>query len=288
MGMKLPVFRRKTSKKLKKAIHVEESAKLCFIKTKIPGFDRMFERGIPCGSSTIVSGGPGTGKTLLCLHLLYHEALEGGDCVYLSLEEAPSRLKRHMERFNFDISEVSRDKLSIFLKAGKGRLVLKRLEPIAIARSVEALLEKASGELPVDLGVLLDLIPPTFNPRMVVLDSISAMETAFSGRVEQYRIYIEQLFRYFEKLGTTSFLITETEEAPVRFSKTGVEEFLADGIIALYNYRAGRERARGIEIVKMRGEWHSTKLAEMIITKRGLVVLPNSKKTNNLIKRQGG
>ena len=155
-------------------------------------------------------------------------------------------------------------------------MAIRRLEPIAIARSVEAMLEKAAGRLPVDINIVLDLIPSGYNPYMVALDSISAMETAFSGRIEQYRIYIEQLFRYFETLGVTSFLVTETVEAPHKFSKTGVEEFLADGIIALYNFRAGKGRTRGIEVVKMRGNSHSSFVAPLKITKHGLVVSPEA------------
>jgi len=155
-------------------------------------------------------------------------------------------------------------------------MAIRRLEPIAIARSVEAMLEKAAGRLPVDINIVLDLIPSGYNPYMLALDSISAMETAFSGRIEQYRIYIEQLFRYFEKLNVTSFLVTETVESPHKFSKTGVEEFLADGIIALYNFRTGKGRMRGIEVVKMRGNSHSSFVAPLQITKRGLAVSPEA------------
>ena len=194
----------------------------------------------------------------------------------MTLEEAPSRLKSHLENFGFDIKETKHDENTIYLRASKGKLAIKRLEPIEIARSVEAMLEKAAGRLPVDIDIVLDLIPPGFNTYMLALDSISAMETAFSGRIEQYRIYIEQLFRYFEKLGVTSFMVTETVEAPHKFSKTGVEEFLADGIIALYNFRTGKGRMRGIEVVKMRGNAHSSFVAPLQITKRGLVVSPEA------------
>ena len=51
------------------------------------------------------------------------------------------------------------------------------------------------------------------------------------------RIYIEQLFRFLEGSGATSFLITETEQIPKIFSRSGVEEFLADGVIVLYNLK---------------------------------------------------
>ncbi|MEA1904928.1 MAG: ATPase domain-containing protein [Candidatus Hadarchaeota archaeon] len=275
MGIKIKVSRRKKSRPRKRKKRAEKKGMepKNVVKTEIPGLDQLFlSGGLVKGSSILVSGGPGTCKTIFCLQTLYNAASKGHDCVYLTLEEAPSRLKSHMEDFGFNVKETKRDENAIYLRANKGRIAIKRLEPIGIARSVEAMLEKASGRLPVDINIVLELIPPGFNPHMLALDSISAMETAFSGRIEQYRIYIEQLFRYFEKLNTTSFLVTETVEAPYKYSKTGVEEFLADGIVAFYYFRAGQSRLRGVEVVKMRGNSHSSFVAPLTISEHGLVV----------------
>ena len=66
MGMKLPIFRRKSPKRVKKAVKevtgVKKSEKPFhgFLKTKIPDFDDLFKRDIPKGASVIVSGGPST------------------------------------------------------------------------------------------------------------------------------------------------------------------------------------------------------------------------------------
>lgn len=280
MGLKIKVSKpRKSTPPSKREKRTEKKGKNIkeVVKTGVPGFDQLLHSGgLLKGSSILVSGGPGTCKTIFCLQTLYNTAHKGHDCVYLTLEEAPERLKSHLEDFGFNIKETNRDANTIYLRASKGKIAIRRLEPIAIARSVEAMLEKASGRLPVDISIVLNLIPPGFNPYMLVLDSISAMETAFSGRIEQYRIYIEQLFRYFENLNVTSLLVTETVEAPHKFSKTGVEEFLADGITALYYFRAGRSRMRGVEIVKMRGNSHSSLVAPLHITKHGLVISPKS------------
>ena len=268
---------KRPKEKRKPAVKKPTAKEKEIVKIGIPGFNQLFLKGgIVRGISVLVAGGPGTCKTIFALQTLYNAACEGHDCVYLTLEESPARLLNHLLDFGFEVNEMKREGDSIFLRAGQGKLVLKRLEPISIARAVEALLEKASGRLPVDVGVVLDLIPQGFDPYMLALDSLSAMETAFSGRLEQYRIYIEQLFRYFETLNATSFLVTETEETSIRFSKTGVEEFLADGIIALYNYKAGVERIRAVEIVKMRGSSHSSHIVPLCITKHGLTVSPGA------------
>jgi len=248
-----------------------------WIRTGIAGFDNLIKNGIPEGSNVIIAGGPGCGKTIFCLQTLYNLACQGHDCVYLSMEERPERLKSHMLSFGFDVKEIKNEPNQIILSAkNSGMIALKRLQPIIIARSVEALLEKASGRLPLDIDVVLDFIPENFNPRLLALDSISAIETSFSGKLEQYRIYIEQLFRFFEELALTTFFITESSDAPYKFSKTGVEDFLADGIIVFYNFQGETERLRGVEIIKLRGTSHSQRIAPITISSEGINVFSGS------------
>jgi circadian clock protein KaiC len=118
------------------------------------------------------------------------------------------------------------------------------------------------------------IMPNDFKPDFVAIDSLTAIASAFTGKEDSYRIYIEQLFRFFEKLGSTNLLITETEQIPKIFSQTGVEEFLADGVIVFYNFKRGDVREKGIEVLKMRGENHQKKIVAMQITDTGIVVYP--------------
>jgi len=241
--------------------------------TGISGFDNLLVKGIPKGSNIIVAGGPGSGKTIFCLQTLYNKALEGKDCVFLSMEERPERLMDHLLEFGFKVKEIKREVNQIILKVnGKGRISLKRLQPIKLARSIEALLEKASGTLPIDIDLVLDFFPEDFDVSLLTLDSISAIETAFSGTRRQYRIYIEQLFRYFEHLDITTLMITESTNAPHQFSNTGVEEFLADGIFVFYNFQGVKKRTRGAEVYKLRGAAHSQKIVPMEITSDGIII----------------
>ncbi len=98
------------------------------------------------------------------------------------------------------------------------------------------------------------LFSNNFKPDFVVIDSLSAIASAFIGKEENYRIYIEQLFILLEEIGATSFLISESTDAATKLSATGVEEFLADGVIVLYNIKRGNFRENALEILKMRGQ----------------------------------
>jgi len=252
---------KKMMKELKKK-KIEKAVVSEWVKTGVPGFDELFEKGIPKGSAVLVAGGAGSGKTIFCLQALEYNASHGKKCVYMSFEESEERLTSHMKNFGWDAEKL--------IKADQ--LKIQRFSPFDITRSVDAMLAKEKGELLIDIDPVI--LPEGFKPDMIVLDSLTAVASAFTGREDSYRIYIEQLFRFFEKIGCTSFLITETKQIPEIFSSTGVEEFLADGVIVLYNIKRGNIKESAIEVLKMRGEKHQKKIVAMQITGKGLVVYP--------------
>ena len=232
------------------------------VKTEVPGFDELFEYGIPKGSSVLISGGAGSGKTIFCLQTLINKSNEGKKCFYMSFEESEVRLIEHMEEFGWNPKELIK----------KGRLKVQRMNPFDITRNVDALLAKQKGELLIDIDPVI--MPIEFKPDFVVIDSLTAIASAFTGKEDSYRVYIEQVFLFFEKIGATTFLITETQEVPEIFSQTGVEEFLADGVIVFYNIKKGDIRESEIEVLKMRGEKHQKKIVAMTISNSGITVYP--------------
>ncbi len=244
------------------------------VKTRIQGFDELFEGGIPQGNNILVSGGPGTGKTIFCLQTLFKAVSSGRHCLYITFEEPPENLVKHMEKFGWGIDKVVRKENLWKVKTAAGSLIINELSPFRIARSVEGLLAKEEGKLHIEMDNLPELIPSFFDPYLIAMDSISALESAFTGKPESYRIYIEQLFRLFQDEGSTNFLITETEEAPSKFSKTGVEEFLADGVFVFYYLKKKGSRIRAVEILKLRGANHRSEIVPFSITGSGLEVYP--------------
>ena len=261
-----PSFKSEHIKEVMKAIKnipdVERKGVKNFVKTGIEGFDELLEKGIPQGSSVLLAGGTGSGKTIFGLQLVNYHASHGENCLYMSFEESESRLTDHMKDFGWDPDKLQKN----------GFLKILRVSPFDITRSVDALLMKAKGELLIEVDPVI--LPDNFKPDFVVVDSLSAIASAFTGKDDSYRIYIEQLFRFFEKLGATSFLITETEQVPTIFSTTGVEEFLADGVVVLYSIKRGNVRENAIEVLKLRGAKHDKKIVAMQITSEGVVVYP--------------
>jgi len=231
------------------------------IKIGIPGFDELVDKGVPKGFSILFSGGCGTGKTIFCLHSMKYACSKGEKCLYISFEESPERLKQHMRNFGWKPDEYEE----------KGLMKIKRLDSFSVSRDVEALFHKAKGELLIEKE-MLDLIPSGFKPDRIFIDSITALAVAFAQREEAYRFYMEQLFRYLEKLETSCFLISETEEAPDKLSISGVEEFLADGVFVFYNVRKGSSRQRALEVLKLRGTPHLNRIVPFDIMNKGISI----------------
>ncbi len=236
-----------------------------YIKTGITGFDELIQEGIPQGSCVLLCGGAGTGKTTFSLQILNNSAEKGEKCLYLTFEEEPAKLRSHMKNYGWDPVKLEK----------QGLLRIKKMQAFEISRCVEALLAKASGELIINIDELDGIIPNDFRPDKIVLDSLSAVSAAFIGKEEGYRIYIDQLFTMFKDIGATSFLISEVEENTSKYTKSGVEEFLADGVFVLYNLRQKNVRIQAIEIIKIRGTDFQKKIVPFkIIAKKGIVVFP--------------
>ena len=235
-----------------------------YVLTGIPGFDALLDQGIPKGTSVLIAGGTGTGKTIFCLQTLFNAAKNGEKCIYLSFEESEERLKKHMTDFGWNWQELEK----------KGLLKIVRKEPFSMTASIEAMLAKAKGELLIDINEVLEIIPKGFEPSIIAIDSITAIAAAFGKKEEGYRIFIEQLFKYFESLKVTSLFISETEQMPTIFSSSGTEEFLADGVIVLYAIKQGNIRENAIEVLKIRGAKHQKKIVAMQITDKGIEVYP--------------
>ncbi|RLG14473.1 MAG: hypothetical protein DRN66_01935 [Candidatus Nanohalarchaeota archaeon] len=248
---------------------MEKEIKRRKFRTGIPGFDELFREGIPEGNAILVEGGPGSGKTVFCLHVAINACKRGKKVLYMSFEEPKDRLKSHINAFGWDSEKYEK----------KGLLMIKRFNALDVARSVEALLSEAKRELLIDIQPVL--IPRGFEPDIVCLDSLSSISSAFSGEEARFRIYMEQLFRHLENTNTTSFLIRETPNpahiGAIVSEKGEAVSFLSDGIIVLYNiiYSTGN-RGRAIEILKMRGEDIDRRIVEVrIVNKKGFVVTPN-------------
>jgi len=238
------------------------------LKTNISGFDNLFsEGGIPKGNSILVAGGPGTGKSIFCRQICYNLVSKGKKCMYVSFEENNDRIIRSMEYFGWDIKKYIEN----------GILLIQKINPLDILRMKFGSIGGSGSATELSYKIKPLVIPKDFQPEVIAVDSLSAIIAASITKDKNYRVYLQQLFSFFEETGATSFLITETDPIPTRYSETGIEEFLADGIIVLYNLQKKDIRENAIEILKMRYSKHQKKIVLMEITDKGIKVHPDKR-----------
>ena len=246
--------------------YVEGTKEEWILKTNIQGFDELFaENGIPKGNSVLVAGGTGTGKSTFCRQICNNLVSIGKNCMYVSFEESIERIKKSMSAFGWDAQK----------QIDEGHLLIQKINPLDILRMKFGSISGSGSATEISYKIKPLIIPKGFHPEVIVVDSLTAVISASLSKEKNYRVYLQQLFSFFEDTGATSFLVTETEQIPKQFSETGIEEFLADGIIILYNIQKREGRQNAIEILKMRYSNHQKKVFAMEITNEGIKIFPD-------------
>ncbi|MAG18237.1 MAG: hypothetical protein CL944_02065 [Candidatus Diapherotrites archaeon] len=233
----------------------------------VSDFDKLIDKGgLKRGDTILISGGAGTGKTTFGMQFIYEGAkLRKEKGVYLTLEETSEKIKENMmENFGWDLDALEKE----------GLLAIIKIDPLTIARAVEATLTKERGGLYIefekfDLPFQFDL---PFKPERVVVDSLSALSIAFVDNHQGYRQYLRHLFETLEGYGSVNLVFGETEQLPNVYSRLGIEEFLADAVVVFYNIKIHNNRETALEILKLRSSAHAKKLVPYKITPRGFEI----------------
>lgn len=207
------------------------------IPTGVEGLDVITQGGIPRGRVTLVSGGTGAGKTVLCGQFLASAARDGAAGVYVTCEEPPDKLLRNFDALGIGMSEVVDSGKVTFIDASP---------PVGI----EA---EATGDY--DLGGLLARVRAAVDRTgadRVVLDSTSALLSQF-GNPQVLRSALHQVSHELSQGGITT--VMTSERAGDDLSRFGLEEFVSDNVLLLQGARPGGRR-RSIQVIKMRGGDH--------------------------------
>lgn len=251
------------------------------VPTGIPGLDEMLEGGLPRGYVVLLAGGPGSGKSTLAMQFLYKGAEQYNEPgVYITLEERPRDIIRNFSRYGWDLSRIK----IIGLIPQKATLAesVKYVASYETPEGVEIEGEKESNVLEFSpkkfsIDLVKDVITrevKKIDAKRIVVDSIASLAAQLDNAFE-IRQEILGLVNLLNELGTTSLILTEMPHGKEGISRFGVEEFMAQGVIALYNIKKGSERVRGLEILKMRGTNHSKRICMFDITNFGIVVYPS-------------
>ncbi len=217
--------------------------------TGISKLDELLGEGIPRGSTLLLSGAAGTGKTILGLEFLYRGAQAGEKGILFSFEETEERLRAAARGLGWDFDrEIERGMIQIvFIPQPQ---IQVEAHVLMIEERIEALQAKR-----------------------VVVDSVSV----FLHKVTDLQIDREKIFQLasiVQNAQAVGLLVTDIPYGSNQISRFGVEETVVDGVVLLSSTPEGLSRQRYLEVYKLRNTAHLKGRHNISIGRDGITVFP--------------
>ena len=216
------------------------------VSSGVPQLDEMLGgEGFYRGSTVLLSGTAGTGKSSLAAHLAAATCRRGERCMYFSFEESSSQIMRNMKSISIDLEPHVR----------AGRLKFHTSRPTIQGLEMHL--------------VMMHKLIEQFKPNVVILDPISNMQTA--GTLDDSSNMIVRLVDFLRKKKITGFFInlSSSGSRSLEMTDEGLSS-LVDTWLLLRDVEVGGERNRLIYVLKSRGMAHSNQVREFMITSKGV------------------
>ena len=195
------------------------------VATGLKKLDRLLSGGLPKNSVTLLSGGPGTGKTIVALNFLLEGARKGEKCCYVSLSEREDELVKAAESIK-SLSDIK-------------KYLGKNL-------AIENIMMSASN---LSMMRFVDLISKYPELDRIVIDDVNKM-LIFSDSENSYRAHLSQLVDNL-KSSNSALLLCETE-SDEKIDSGNKESYECDGIIQLMFLDLEEKPMRSLIVHKMR------------------------------------
>jgi circadian clock protein KaiC len=226
------------------SVQLEHTASHERIPTGIERLDTMLGgKGFYRGSSILLSGTAGTGKTSVAATFADAACRRGERCLYFSFEESPSQIMRNMSTIGLDFQQW----------VTRGTLGLLSVRPFShglethLARKIQAVTD--------------------FAPQVVIIDPISGLDT--TGTALEIKAALMRLLDWLKLKGITTML-TETMSGSALERTDAALSSLVDTWVVLRDLETNGERNRGLHVLKSRGMAHSNQVREFIVTDAGI------------------
>ena len=209
--------------------------------------DMLGGKGFYRGSSILISGTSGTGKTSVTAHLVDAACRRGERCLFFAFEESPRQIVRNMRSIGIDLEPWVR----------------KGLLQFQAARSTYRGIEE-------HLLVTHKLVS-SFQPNVVVVDPVTNLISVSTPN--EVRSMLTRLVDFLKTQGITSIYTSLTAAGgPLEASEVDVSS-LMDTWLLLESIKLGGERNRVIYVLKSRGMDHSNQIREFVLTNDGVQLL---------------
>jgi circadian clock protein KaiC len=225
--------------------------------TGIAGLDNITDGGLPRGRTTLIAGGAGSGKTLFGMEFLIRGAENYGEPgVAMTFEETSEELASNLASLGHNVPRLVQQK-----KLFVDYVHIER-------RQIEE-----TGEYDLEgLFIRLDHAIKAIKAKRVLLDTL---EVLFSGLRNEgiVRSELRRLFRWLKDHEVTAVITAEAGEDSL-LTRNGLEEYVADCVIALDHRINDQISTRRIRVVKYRGSTHGTNEYPFLLNEGGMSVVP--------------
>lgn len=243
---------------MEKALHIK-SCPIAKVPTQISGLDEVLESGLPRGRTTLVSGGPGSGKTVLGLQFLCAGAMAGEPGVFVTLEERAEVVRQNALSMGWNLAALE--------KAGKVAIVEARLfgeEITAGDFDIQGLLAIVGGHI------------KRIRARRVVMDALDVLLRIF-GDPQRERNELHRLHEWLMDRGLTNLLTAKAQRGGETIFPYEFLDFMADCVLRLDHRVIGQVATRRLRVIKYRGSGFGTNEYPYVIGGHGIVLFPLTK-----------
>lgn len=239
------------------------------VNTGIEGLDDLLCGGIPKGSTVLITGPPGAGKTVMSLQYAFYHASKGERVLFVSTVEPIYKINKFASSLSFYNLDLISGGINLEFYESKMKRGYVEFQDYSLGQIVD---EQYVGDV-------YDGIQKKVTRRSIdhlIVDSITSINMLVSDEIERRKKTL--LFSaWVSRMGCTTILTAEAEDAG-----SGTERYLADGIIDLGREEAGRTGecnflgrriCRTIEVAKLRGKEHLEGKYTYSITRDGVRIL---------------
>ena len=223
-------------------------SRILSLSSGVSGLDKLVQGGFKKNSINLVSGGPGSGKTIFGVQFLINGIKANEVGIYITFEEKKEKLYEDMLSFGWDLEKYEK----------QGKFIFLEYTPEQVKKVL------------IEGGGTIDSIITKQKVKRLVIDSITSFSLLYEDELTKKEAALS-LFELIGKWGCTAVL-TSQDIAPTDHTITAALEFEVDSIILLYNVKQSGIRKRAIEILKMRGTKYPPKTFGLEIASKGMKI----------------
>jgi circadian clock protein KaiC len=214
------------------------------IATGIPRLDAMLGgRGFFRGSSILLTGTPGTGKTIISANFAQAACRRGERVLFFSFEESPNQIIRNMHSIGL--------RLEPMVKRGLLRFHSARPSLYGLEMHLATMFKEIA----------------TFQPHVVIMDPITSLMDA--GTASEGKGMVTRLIDYLKAGQVTSLFTSLTQGGQLQQTESAMSS-LMDAWLSLQDFEGNGERNRVLYVLKARGMAHSNQIREFLISDHGV------------------